>query len=186
MLYTFGQLQYSYGNYTGAADYLYHFRPLSTNNYLNNSAHWGKLASDILTGRWEVALEELNTLREAIDSRTSSSLLASASANANNLPEPAFTPARGSSTGHSSSISTTQRGGLSSSRRSYSQATSTLSKPLDRGYYDTSPLLPFYLVKPPPASRVQLPQRPYPPASDTQSKKSSRLSKWENTSTPTP
>lgn len=33
------------------------------------SAHWGKLASDILTGKWDVALEELNTLREAIDSR---------------------------------------------------------------------------------------------------------------------
>ncbi|KIM49934.1 hypothetical protein M413DRAFT_439055 [Hebeloma cylindrosporum] len=89
-LYTFGQFQYSYGNYTGAADYLYHFRVLSTDNDLNNSAHWGKLASDILTGRWDVALEELNTLREAIDSRTSSSLLASASANANNLQEPAL------------------------------------------------------------------------------------------------
>jgi len=63
---------------------------LSTDNDLNNSAHWGKLASDILTGRWEVALEELNTLRDAIDSRTSSSLLASASANANNLQEPAL------------------------------------------------------------------------------------------------
>ena len=36
------------------------------------SAHWGKLACDILTGKWDVALEELNTLREAIDSRTSS------------------------------------------------------------------------------------------------------------------
>ena len=34
------------------------------------SAHWGKLACDILTGKWDVALEELNTLREAIDSRT--------------------------------------------------------------------------------------------------------------------
>ena len=36
------------------------------------SAHWGKLACDILTGKWEVALEELNTLREAIDSRAPS------------------------------------------------------------------------------------------------------------------
>lgn len=69
---------------------MYHFRVLSTDNDLNNSAHWGKLASDILTGRWDVALDELNTLREAIDSRSSSSLLASASANANNLPEPAL------------------------------------------------------------------------------------------------
>lgn len=71
-LYNFGQFQYTYGNYSGAADYLYHFRVLSTDNDLNISAHWGKLASDILTGKWEVALEELNTLREAIDSRAPS------------------------------------------------------------------------------------------------------------------
>jgi translation initiation factor 3 subunit E len=74
-LYNFGQFQYTYGNYSGAADYLYHFRVLSTDHDLNTSAHWGKLASDILTGRWAVALEELNTLREMIDSRTPSSLL---------------------------------------------------------------------------------------------------------------
>jgi translation initiation factor 3 subunit E len=36
------------------------------------SAHWGKLACDILTGKWDVALEELNTLREAVDARTPS------------------------------------------------------------------------------------------------------------------
>ncbi|PPQ85490.1 hypothetical protein CVT25_006570 [Psilocybe cyanescens] len=92
-LYNFGQFQYSYGNYSGAADYLYHFRVLSTDNDLNTSAHWGKLASDILTGRWEVALDELNTLRDAIDSRTPSSLLAAASAAAagnSNIPEPAL------------------------------------------------------------------------------------------------
>ncbi|KAF8157802.1 eukaryotic translation initiation factor 3 subunit 6 [Crassisporium funariophilum] len=88
-LYNFGQFQYSYGNYSGAADYLYHFRVLSTDNDLNTSAHWGKLSSDILTGRWDVALEELNTLRDAIDSRNPASLLTSA-APANNLPEPAL------------------------------------------------------------------------------------------------
>ena len=48
---------------------------LSTDNDLNTSAHWGKLASDILTGRWDVALEELNTLRDAVDSRATASLL---------------------------------------------------------------------------------------------------------------
>ena len=74
-LYNFGQFQYTYGNYSGAADYLYHFRVLSTDNDLNTSAHWGKLASDILTGKWDVALEELNTLRDVIDSRSPSSLL---------------------------------------------------------------------------------------------------------------
>lgn len=74
-LYNFGKFQYSYGNYSGAADYLYHFRVLSTDTELNTSAHWGKLASDILTGKWEIALEELNTLREVIDSRAPTSLL---------------------------------------------------------------------------------------------------------------
>ncbi|KAE9389697.1 hypothetical protein BT96DRAFT_980617 [Gymnopus androsaceus JB14] len=69
-LYNFGKFQYSYGNYSGAADYLYHFRVLSTDLDLTISAHWGKLASDILTGKWDVALEELNSLREAIDSRS--------------------------------------------------------------------------------------------------------------------
>jgi translation initiation factor 3 subunit E len=53
-------------------------RVLSTDNDLNISAHWGKLASDILTGKWEVALEELNTLRDLINSRSPSSLLAAA------------------------------------------------------------------------------------------------------------
>ncbi|TFK45350.1 eukaryotic translation initiation factor 3 subunit 6 [Heliocybe sulcata] len=77
-LYNFGQFQYTYGNYSGAADYLYHFRVLSTDNDLNTSASWGKLACDILTGKWDVALEELNTLRENIDSRPSSSFTTAA------------------------------------------------------------------------------------------------------------
>jgi translation initiation factor 3 subunit E len=87
-LYTFGKFQYSYGNYSGAADYLYHFRVLSTDNDLNISAHWGKLASDILVGRWDIALEELNSLRELIDSRSPMPLLPSSSSNT--APEPAL------------------------------------------------------------------------------------------------
>ena len=63
---------------------------LSTDNDPNNSAAGGKFASDILTGRWEVALDELNKRREAIERM--SSLLTSALANANNFPEPALAP----------------------------------------------------------------------------------------------
>ncbi|KAF8177333.1 hypothetical protein K438DRAFT_1978624 [Mycena galopus ATCC 62051] len=48
------------GNYNGAADYLYHFRVLLTDNDLNTSAQWGKLASDILSGKWDAALQELD------------------------------------------------------------------------------------------------------------------------------
>jgi translation initiation factor 3 subunit E len=51
---------------------------LSTDTDLNTSAHWGKLASDILTGKWDVALEELNTLRETLDARANAAPLVSA------------------------------------------------------------------------------------------------------------
>jgi translation initiation factor 3 subunit E len=71
-LYNFGQLQYSIGNYSIAADYLYHFRILSTNAPLVLSSQWGKLASDLLVGNWDTALEELQGLKEAIDSSSSS------------------------------------------------------------------------------------------------------------------
>jgi len=81
-LYNFGQFQYSSGNYSGAADYLYHFCILATDPDLTTSAHWGKLASDTLTGKWDTALEELNTVRDLIDAKSSSSSLAVA-ANAN-------------------------------------------------------------------------------------------------------
>ncbi|KAI0061429.1 eukaryotic translation initiation factor 3, subunit 6 [Artomyces pyxidatus] len=84
-LYNFGQFQYTYGNYSGAADYLYHFRVLSTDTDLNTSAHWGKLASDILTGKWDVALEELNTLRESIDARAASTPLLPTSSHVESL-----------------------------------------------------------------------------------------------------
>ncbi|KAI9443654.1 eukaryotic translation initiation factor 3 subunit 6, partial [Lactarius indigo] len=90
-LYNFGKFQYTYGNYSGAADYLYHFRVLSTDTDLNTSAHWGKLASDILTGKWDVALEELNTLRETLDARAGTAPLSSAAAQAQAHAEPLAT-----------------------------------------------------------------------------------------------
>ena len=54
------------------------------------SSHWGKLASDILTGKWDVALEELNTLREAIDSRAPSALPGAFSAPSGSTSDPAL------------------------------------------------------------------------------------------------
>lgn len=66
-LYRYGYFQYSCGNYGEASSYLYHFRVLSTDPVLTVSSHWGKLASDILTGDWDRALEELKLLREFID-----------------------------------------------------------------------------------------------------------------------
>ncbi|RUP51363.1 eIF3 subunit 6 N terminal domain-containing protein, partial [Jimgerdemannia flammicorona] len=74
-LYQYGQFQYNCGNYGGAADMLYHFRVLSTDHELNLSALWGKLASEILTGNWDAALEEMQKLREAIDQKNFTSPL---------------------------------------------------------------------------------------------------------------
>lgn len=70
-LYHFGQYQYSLGAYSEAANYLYHFLIFSPTYDLNLSAHWGKLASNILLGQWETALTEVKDLRDIIDSQSS-------------------------------------------------------------------------------------------------------------------
>jgi translation initiation factor 3 subunit E len=67
-LYHYGYFHFACGNYGEASSYLYHFRVLSTDPALTLSSHWGKLASDVLTGSWDDALSELNLLREALDS----------------------------------------------------------------------------------------------------------------------
>ncbi|EMC99974.1 hypothetical protein BAUCODRAFT_358059 [Baudoinia panamericana UAMH 10762] len=68
-LYEFGQFQYSCGDYGSASELLYQYRILSTDNDRVNAATWGKLASDILTTNWESAMEEVNRLKESIDTR---------------------------------------------------------------------------------------------------------------------
>ncbi|GAB7357280.1 hypothetical protein MBLNU459_g8249t1 [Dothideomycetes sp. NU459] len=68
-LYDFGQFQYSCGDYNSAAELLYQFRILSTDNDKVSAATWGKLASDILTTNWESAIEEVQKVRENIDTR---------------------------------------------------------------------------------------------------------------------
>lgn len=67
VLYRYGYFHFSCGNYGQASSYLYHFRILSTDPVLTFSSQWGKLASDILTGEWERALEELKLIREQLD-----------------------------------------------------------------------------------------------------------------------
>lgn len=68
-LYNYGQFQYSCGSYPEAAELLYQFRVLSTDNDKVNAATWGKLASEILSTEWEPAVEEINKIKESIDSR---------------------------------------------------------------------------------------------------------------------
>ncbi len=68
-LYKFGKFQYNRGDYVMASDLLNNFRLLSTNQELNFSATWGKLAAEIISFFWSEAMNEFNKLREIIDSR---------------------------------------------------------------------------------------------------------------------
>eukprot|EP00249_Psilotum_nudum_P014645 c24936_g1_i1 orf=537-1856(-) len=74
-LYQYAKFQFECGNYSGASDYLYQYRTLCTSPEKSLSALWGKLAAEILMQNWDVALEELNRLREVIDSKAFASPL---------------------------------------------------------------------------------------------------------------
>ncbi|XP_061364512.1 eukaryotic translation initiation factor 3 subunit E-like isoform X2 [Gastrolobium bilobum] len=50
-------------------------RALCTNSERSLSALWGKLAAEILMQNWDIALEELNRLKEIIDSKNFASPL---------------------------------------------------------------------------------------------------------------
>jgi translation initiation factor 3 subunit E len=75
-LYEHGNLQYSCGSYGDASDLLYRFRVLSTDNDKVSYATWGRLACEILTTNWEMALEELQKVRELIDTKLQNNPLA--------------------------------------------------------------------------------------------------------------
>lgn len=68
-LYDFGQFQFRCGQYGPAADMLYQFRVLSTDNDKVSASTWGKLASEILSANWESAIDELKNVRENIDTK---------------------------------------------------------------------------------------------------------------------
>ncbi|KAK2737305.1 eukaryotic translation initiation factor 3 subunit E [Myotisia sp. PD_48] len=68
-LYDFGRFQYSCGSYGNAAELLYQFRVLSTDNDKVAAATWGKLACEILTTNWEAAMEEVTKVKDSIDTR---------------------------------------------------------------------------------------------------------------------
>ncbi|XKL69580.1 hypothetical protein PGB90_007349 [Kerria lacca] len=68
-MYKLAKYRYECGNYSQATSYLYFYLLVMSpydKNYLN--VLWGKLASEILIQNWETALEDLNKLREFIDS----------------------------------------------------------------------------------------------------------------------
>merc|ERR1719154_904783 len=65
---------YKYGNYSPTADYMFLFRNLvapTDKNYL--SSLWGKLATEILIQEWDNALDDLNRLKEILDSSVQTS-----------------------------------------------------------------------------------------------------------------
>ena len=68
-LHDYGRFQYSCGSYGNAAELLYHFRVLSTDNDKVREATWGKLACEILSVNWDSAIEEINKIKEQIDTR---------------------------------------------------------------------------------------------------------------------
>jgi len=68
-LYTYAKFQFECGNYQVGAEYLYFVRvllPPTHKNYF--SALWGKLASEILMQNWDSAMDEINRLKEVIES----------------------------------------------------------------------------------------------------------------------
>src|SRR6185312_7976568 len=52
-LYAFARFHYACGNYADAADLLYKFRVLSTDNDRVADATWGKFACEMLSTNWE-------------------------------------------------------------------------------------------------------------------------------------
>lgn len=68
-LFDFGQFQFRCGQYGPAADMLYQFRVLSTDNDKVSASTWGKLASEILSTNWDSAVDEIKNVREGIDSK---------------------------------------------------------------------------------------------------------------------
>jgi translation initiation factor 3 subunit E len=68
-LYDFGRFRYECGLYPEAADLLYRFRVLSIDNDKVVKATWGKLVCEILGEEWESALEEVEKVKEHIETR---------------------------------------------------------------------------------------------------------------------
>lgn len=71
-LYQHAKFLYECGNYSWAANYLLHYRLLSTDPVKSFNALWGKLAAEILMLNWSTASDDLKTLREAIEAKEKS------------------------------------------------------------------------------------------------------------------
>jgi translation initiation factor 3 subunit E len=66
-LYHFAKWNFECGNYSAAAEYLYHYRTLSTNPERTVASLWGKVAADILLQEFGSAMDDILKLKELID-----------------------------------------------------------------------------------------------------------------------
>lgn len=73
-LYHYAKFQFDCGNYSGAAEFLYHYRTLTEDTQKSISALWGKFAAEILMQDWDPAMDDLNRLRDLIDNSKLSQL----------------------------------------------------------------------------------------------------------------
>ncbi|KAL8494593.1 hypothetical protein ACS0TY_025431 [Phlomoides rotata] len=74
-LYQYAKFQFECGNYSVVTYYLYEYRTLCTNSERSLSALWVKLVTEILMQNWDIALKELDCLKEIIDTKNFSSLM---------------------------------------------------------------------------------------------------------------
>lgn len=68
-LYYWAKFRFECGNYGEALAYLEAFRLLSTDPKGLQNAMWGKFSADMLMQSWEVAMEDVNRLKDMIDGR---------------------------------------------------------------------------------------------------------------------
>lgn len=69
-VYEYGKFQFDCGNYEDTAELMHVYRLLMNGRNPEREffALWGKLAADVLVGQWDAALEDVNALKDVIDS----------------------------------------------------------------------------------------------------------------------
>ncbi|WP_289490507.1 hypothetical protein, partial [Klebsiella pneumoniae] len=66
-LYHFAKWNFECGNYSAAAEYLYHYRTLSTHPERTIASLWGKVAADVLLQEFGSAMDDVLKLKEMLD-----------------------------------------------------------------------------------------------------------------------
>ena len=67
-LYRYAKFQFECGNYSVAAEFLYFYRTIARDPERSFRALWGKFAAEILMQNWGEAQEDLNRLKDVIES----------------------------------------------------------------------------------------------------------------------